>query len=203
MDLTNQTIEYYDSNSNQYISNTLGLDMESLYTPFLENLPIGSKILDAGCGPGRDTKNFILKGYKLTAFDASKEMVENATEYSGIKVHQKKFQDIKYINKFDGIWACASLLHVPFSEMKNVISSLSRALKVNGIFYLSFKYGDKEVFRNGRHFSNFNEKTFTDFISDFPEFTITKMWKTGDLREGREDEQWLNVILQKKIQLSV
>ena len=74
---------------------------------------------------------------------------------------------------------------------------MSLAAKANGIIYLSFKYGDFEGERNGRYFTDMAEASMAELLVDFPEFTIEKQWITGDVRVGRGDERWLNMILRK------
>lgn len=192
-----QSIEYYNRESEKFINDTQNLDLSSLYDPFLALLNSRARILDAGCGSGRDSKYFLLRGYKITAFDASREMVKRASEFIGQPVLKLEFDQVDFNEEFDAIWASASLLHVPKQQIDEVMEKLSRSLVIGGIFYLSFKYGDGEQIRNSRHFSNYNEKTFTDLINNHPTLSIIKMWKTSDVRPNRE-EYWLNVILKKK-----
>lgn len=197
MDEINKTIDYYNKNSEQYIANTLHLDMGSLYRPFIEQLKPGSKILDAGCGPGRDVKFFHSSGFQVVGIDASEEMVNKAKQVTGLEILQLDFSNIKFDNEFDAIWACASLLHIPRNDMKEVLFRFSKALKNNGIFYMSFKYGVNEEIRNGRFFSNYTEVSFTQLLSSFPEFKTIKMWITPDIRPNHENEYWLNALLKK------
>src|SRR5690606_5517654 len=137
-----QTISWYDANAEAFADGTLRVDMESLYKPFLALLKPGSKILDAGCGAGRDALHFKNLGYDVSAFDASSEMVATARKVTGLDVRHLRFQDLNTISAYDGIWCCASLLHVPTSEIDAVLTKLTQALKPGGVMYLSFKYGD-------------------------------------------------------------
>lgn len=95
------------------------------------------------------------------------------------------------------MWACASLLHVPAGELKSVFIKIAKALRDNGILYASFKYGDFEGERNGRMFTDMNEDSIEALINDIPELEIKESYISGDVREGRGDEQWLNMILIK------
>ena len=149
-----------------------------------------------GCGSGRDTKYFIDQGYEVTAIDGSKELCKRASELTGIEVNNMLFQDIEYVNEFDGVWACASLLHVPKTELLSVIKRITRALKDCGIFFVSFKYGEYEGERNGRFFTDLNEDSFVKIISEVPELVIQEKSIATDVRPGR-DESWLNAILVK------
>ena len=107
------------------------------------------------------------------------------------------FQELDEVSKYDGIWACSSILHLSKDELRIVINKMSRALKLNGIIYTSFKYGNFEGERNGRFFTDFTLELFKDFISDVKDIVIEEYWITGDVRPGREDEKWLNLILRK------
>lgn len=99
--------------------------------------------------------------------------------------------------KYEGIWACSSILHLPKNELKAVFMKMFKALKEDGIIYTSFKYGDFEGERNGRYFTDFTEKTFEEFVDEIDNLQLKEEWITGDVRPGRGEEKWLNVILQK------
>ena len=191
------TIEYYNSNYEQFVSSTISLDASSLHDYFIMHLDKGSKILDLGCGTGRDSYVFKGLGYDVVAIDGSQKMCEIASKLIGQEVLLVDIRMLDFKNLFDGIWACASLLHIPFAEMENVYHSLIGALHQVGFIYVSYKYGVFEGIRNGRYFTDMNEDKLLDFLKKFPELTITKIWVTEDLREDRKHERWLNVILKK------
>ena len=107
------------------------------------------------------------------------------------------FQELEETNVFDGIWACASILHVSKTELYLVLRKMCDALKSGGIIYTSFKYGEFEGNRYGRYFTDFTEISFQEYIRDISEFSIEEIWITGDVRPGRGDEKWLNLILRK------
>lgn len=190
------TIEYYNQNAQAFVETTLNVDMQALYQPFIKLLSDNALILDAGCGSGRDTKAFLDMGFQVEAIDASEEMVKHATSYTGLKVQNKTFQDIHEQEKYDAIWTCASLLHVPQSELTTVISKLSDALKSNGIWYLSFKYGNTERVKDGRTFTDMDEKAIETLLSHQPNLKLVEMWITQDARPER-NERWLNLIIKK------
>ena len=193
----NNTINYYNQNAENFIANTQNADMHSTQERFLRLLDANTSILDFGCGSGRDTKYFLEKGYQVTATDGSSELCRLASEFTGIKVKEMLFQELDAINQYDGIWACSSILHLPKKELLPVIWKMCEALKDNGIIYTSFKYGDFEGERNGRYFTDFTEKTFREVIEKVPELTIEEHWITSDVRPGRGEEKWLNLILRK------
>lgn len=193
----NNTINYYNQNAENFIANTQNADMHPTQERFLRLLDANTSILDFGCGSGRDTKYFLEKGYRVTATDGSSELCRLASEFTGIKVKEMLFQELDAINQYDGIWACSSILHLPKKELLPVIQKMCEALKDNGIIYISFKYGDFEGERNGRYFTDFTEKTFREVVEKIPELTIEEHWITSDVRPGRGEEKWLNLILRK------
>ena len=193
----NNTINYYNQNAENFIANTQNADMHPTQERFLRLLDANTSILDFGCGSGRDTKYFLEKGYRVTATDGSSELCRLASEFTGIKVKEMLFQELDAINQYDGIWACSSILHLPKKELLPVIQKMCEALKDNGIIYTSFKYGDFEGERNGRYFTDFTEKTFREVVEKIPELTIEEHWITSDVRPGRGEEKWLNLLLRK------
>lgn len=193
----NKTINYYNINAKKFIENTLNADMHIIQDRFLRLLAENSLILDFGCGSGRDTKYFLEKGYRVVATDGSSELCKLSSAFTGIKVKEMLFQDLDEINKYEGIWACSSILHLPKKELLPVILKMCDALKDSGVVYTSFKYGDFEEERNGRYFTDFTEDTFREFIKVIPELKIEEDWVTSDVRPGRGEEKWLNLILRK------
>ena len=191
------TIDYYEQNAKLFIEGTLNVDFAEIQHMFLELLPEKATILDFGCGSGRDTKHFLEQGYSVDAIDGSLELCRAASDYTGIKVKHMYFHELDDYEKYDGIWACASVLHLEKKELPEVLRKMSAATKKNGIIYLSFKYGNFEGERNGRYFTDMTEKSMKELLDAFPEFTVEKQWITGDVRVGRGDEKWLNMILRK------
>jgi 2-polyprenyl-3-methyl-5-hydroxy-6-metoxy-1,4-benzoquinol methylase len=192
-----ETLNYYNENVEKFINGTVAVDFEKMQKKFLQKLPTGAYILDFGCGSGRDTKYFLEHGYKVDAIDGSDELVRYASEYTGIKVRKMIFQKLDATNCYDGIWACSSILHLPKVELKDVLIKMSRALKDKGIIYTSFKHNEFEGMRNGRYFTDFTLESFVDFIKDVPSLDILEYWISTDVRQGRENEKWLNLILRR------
>lgn len=191
------TIDYYNRNVQSFIDGTVSVDFTQIQNVFLELLPKDARILDFGCGSGRDTKYFLDCGYQVDAMDGSIELCRAASEYTGIHVKQMLFQELAEVEKYDGIWACASILHVKKAELPDIIRKMSLATKENGIIYVSFKYGDYEGERNGRYFTDMTEFSMKELLAAFPELVVEKQWVTDDVRAGRGDERWLNMILRK------
>ena len=193
--MKNNTLDFYNNNSKSYIESTLLVDMSHLYKDFLKYIPKGSHILDLGCGSGRDSLEFIKKGYNVTAVDGSKELAVAASKIIGQQVICSKFEDIKLNKTFHGIWACASLLHVNKNYIVDVIKNVSLNLKTNGVFYMSFKYGENEyIDEKGRYFNCYTEKTFNELINRIKHLKVEKIYKTIDILPGRGDITWLNIL---------
>lgn len=193
----NKTIEYYNKNVELFVSSTKDVEFNKMQNMLLKYLKKGDYILDLGCGSGRDSKAFLEKGFKVVSIDGSEKLCNIASSYIGEKVIFTTFQNFKSDIKFNGIWACASLLHLPYTDLKEVIKNLRNNLKEEGYFYLSFKYGEFEGERNGRYFTNMTEKKFRNLIKDISEYEIVEEKITSDARKGREEEKWLNIILKK------
>ena len=191
------TIDYYNLNAENFIESTQNVDMHQAQDRFLRLLDENASILDFGCGSGRDTKYFLDQGYQVTATDGSAELCRLASAFTGIEVKEMLFQELDDMGTYDGIWACSSILHLSKIELLPVICKMCMALKGSGVIYTSFKYSDFEGVRNGRYFTDFTEDSFKEFIAEIPELTIEEYWITGDVRPGRGDEKWLNLILRK------
>ena len=194
--MTDTTLNYYNNNAEAFIQGTIAVDFSDTQDKFL-NLLSGRKILDFGCGSGRDTKYFLSKGFQVDAMDGSAELCRIAEENINMPVKQMLFSELNDIEKYDGIWACSSILHLPKEELKDVLDKMICATKNGGYIYTSFKYGDFEGYRNERYFTDFKEESFNDFIKSFPGLTMIEEWVSNDIRPGRSDEKWLNLILKK------
>ena len=197
MNEQNYTLEYYNKNTKNFIESTVSVEFEPIQNIFLEKLTPSSHILDLGCGSGRDTVYFLSRGYQVDATDGSLELCCFASEYTGIEVKHQLFQELDEVEKYDGIWACASILHLSKNELPDVFYKMYRALKENGIIYTSFKYGDFEGERNGRYFTDLTEASARELLKEVPMLVIEEEWITGDVRPDRGDERWLNLILRK------
>lgn len=189
------TTRYYTENAQAFFADTVAVSMDSLYARFLPHIPPGGHILDAGCGSGRDTLAFLQKGYRVTAFDASPTLAALAERHTGQPVQVLRFQDLAWRREFDGIWACASLLHVPAADLPEALGRLALALRLGGVLYASFKYGRGEREHRGRNFTDFDEAGLRTLLGKVPDLTERETWTTEDLRPGRAAERWLNTLL--------
>lgn len=191
-----KTIDYYNEHAEEFTASTFEVDMESLYQPFLAELLEGARILDVGCGSGRDTLAFKNKGYQVDAIDYSEKLVKKASRLTGIPIKLKSFYEVDDYEAYDGIWACASLLHCERTRLKEVIGKLVSALKPNGVLYMSFKYGNGDREKDGRHFTDLNEHQAEELLNQFKSISLVQRWITIDKRLDRTEE-WLNIILKK------
>lgn len=193
----NKTLDYYNKNASSFAEKTIDVDFHDTQKHFKELLPEQGYILDFGCGSGRDIKYFLSQNFKVDAIDGSEELCRIASDYTGIKVKKMLFQELDEIEKYDGIWACSSILHLTQNELKTVFGKMVKALKRDGIIYTSFKYGNFEGERNERYFIDFTEEKFNKFVNNIENVKLKEEWITCDVRPGRGEEKWLNLILQK------
>ena len=193
----NNTLGYYNKNSVDFVHSTRDVDFREIQDKFLGLIAPKSLILDFGCGSGRDTKYFLSKGYAVEAWDGSIELCKAASEFTQIDVKNKLFQDLSASSLYDGIWACSSILHLPLNDLILVMKKIESALKNTGVLYTSFKYGDYSGERNGRYFTDMTEDRFDEILQYCPALHIIEIWQTGDVRQDRENEKWLNILLRK------
>ena len=190
----NETITYYNQNAEEYFNNTVNVSMQELYDHFEAYLKPGDKILDLGCGSGRDSRYFLSKGYDVVSVDGSKAMCNLAETYIGKKVRNITFEKMDYDNEFDAVWACASLVHVDIGKITDVLFRIQRALKKKGILYASWKYGKGERIENQKYYADYDEKSINNLFSD-ASIKVAKIWISDDnlIRASK----WLNVIGEK------
>ena len=193
-----KTLSFYNTHAQAFTESTVCVDFTYVQNKFLNKLDVGSAILDFGCGSGRDTKYFLERGYAVEAIDGSVELCKLAAEYTGIEVKHMYFQDLQEVEKYDAIWACSSILHLPYAELVEVFQKMVTALKDKGLIYTSFKYGTFEGERNGRYFIDMTEEALEKLLQDVGGLTVEETWITSDVRPGRGEEKWLNLFLRRK-----
>lgn len=191
------SIEYYNQYAAKYYEDTVGQDMSELTGLFLEYLEDGATILDLGCGSGRDSLTFYELGYDVTPLDASEEMCKLAEIHTGLEVLQMTYEDMEFEDVFDGIWASASLIHVPKEEMKELLPKLADALKEEGILYLSVRKGEVEGFSGQRFFCDYMPKELERLLEKDGYFKILKMWEDSQLFDSNQDVTWIHVLAKK------
>jgi len=191
------TITYYQDNSKSFFDSTVNADVNSLYDHFIKYVPIGSYILDFGCGSGRDTKYFLERGYRVDAIDGSDKLCQLASEHTGITVKCMDYMSLVSHEEYDAIWACASLLHIPSEKLPAIMSKLKEALKPSGIVYLSFKFGDYEGVRDGRYFTDMTSERFSAILNNIQGFVMVEEWFSEDVRPEK-NTKWYNAIIYKE-----
>ena len=192
------TLTYYNTHAKDFVQGTVAVDFHITQDRFLAQLAAGASILDFGCGSGRDTKYFLQHGFAVEATDGSKELCKLASAYTGISVKQMLFDELEAVEKYDGIWACASILHLAWADLVVVMQKMVRAVKDGGVIYTSFKYGQLTGERNGRFFTDLDEEVLARLLKEVGGLEVKELWITGDVRPGRGEEKWLNVLLTKR-----
>jgi SAM-dependent methyltransferase len=187
---------YYDQHANEFYANTVDIDMSELRAPFLDLVVEGGRVLDAGCGSGRDTLAFLEAGLDVVPFDASRDLSELASRLIGRPVRVCRYSDIDDFEAFDGVWACASLLHVPRVELESVMGHLVKALRANGVFYASFKEGTSTRVVDGRCFTDMSLAQ-VKALAENTGLSPVHFWTTDDIQAGRNGERWINVLARK------
>lgn len=190
------TARYYRQFAAEFFENTVGVDMSPIRERFAALLDAGARVLDAGCGSGRDAKVFAQQGFRVSAFDASPELATRASDHCGFAVSVRTFHDVDEVNAYDGIWCCASLLHVAPEEMPGVVSQLWAALAPGGVLYASFKRGTGTRLHGGRHFTDADESQVEVWLAALPDLAGSDIWVTDDQRPDRT-EKWTNVLVRK------
>jgi SAM-dependent methyltransferase len=191
------SVDFYNKNADQFFIDTVTADVSVLRDRFVRELPAKAHVLDAGCGSGRDAKAFVDLGFNVTAFDASAEMVARAAQHAECPVLHMTFEEMSWNAEFDGIWASASLLHVPRASLAPTVARCRQALRPGGVLYTSFKYGDVDRAKDGRHFTDLNEDLYQGILAQAGGMRVVELWRSADVRPGRQDETWLNALARR------
>lgn len=193
------TDKYYRENGQRYVQETKSNKGQlPLLMRFVNILPPRASVLDLGCGSGRDSRLFIDRGFQVTAVDASPEIARFAADYLGYPVRRQRAEDLDDASLYDGVWACAGLVHIPKSLMQEVFHRILTALKPGGIWYMSFKSGESEKRDDSnRFFNNYSLSTMTQLLAKFPDATIIDINESTALLRNKK-QKWLNVLVRKR-----
>ena len=199
----NSTIEFYDRHADEYFERTVSADLSALYERFLEHLRPGGAILDVGAGSGRDMKALRERGFEVLGIDGSRQLARRATKFSGATCLPMRFDEIKFRSRFDGAWACASLLHVPKRMLASILHRLSVSLKRDGALFISLRRGDGEgTADDGRFFADYRIDEIRILIAGSG-FHLDDLWVSGDQLANRDSIEWINVIAHKATPLKL
>lgn len=190
-------IDYYNRYAVPYYEDTVDVSMEDVMEPFIELLPENAEILDLGCGSGRDTIALEEKGYYVTPLDGSLEMCKLAEVNTDKEILHMTYEEMDFDDVFDGIWACAALVHLTPREMKSVLGKLERALKEEGILYFSVGKGDRDGIYGERYFHDYTKRELLDLLEKSTGLNVLQIWTTQDVRSHKE-KAWLNVLAKKE-----
>lgn len=188
------TIDYYNQHAAEYFAETVEADLGEQRDAFLAEIPFGGQIMDLGCGSGRDSRWFLAKGFEVDALDASKELCKLAQRYTGITVQCCTIQEWKPEKFYDGIWACASLLHLKREDLKSFFKNCHGFLKKGGVLFVSAKEGIQTgTDEKDRFFTYFDDVLIRELVQDDPRYEMLRLWRTQD-NLGRKTK-WVNLLV--------
>jgi SAM-dependent methyltransferase len=192
------TLKWYNANADAFAAGADGVDLVALRAPFIAELAPGAHVLDLGCGSGRDALAFEREGFRVTALEPSDAL---ATRVEGLirgAVLRTPIEALDLDAVFDGVWACASLLHVPRAETPDALSRVFRALVPGGVFYASYKRGEGERWEGGRFFNDQTEESLDALLAAVG-FERLRRWETRDARPERADTFWVNALARRPL----
>ena len=189
------TLSWYKENAPLYAEETKNSLVYDALGGFLSRVEEKGRILDLGCGSGRDSFFFLERGFSVDSLDGSEAMKREAESLFGINVRLSDFLSLDEVEKYDGVWAQASILHLEEESLRKVLNLISRALKTGGVFYTSFRKGEVDGFENGRWYTNMTESRFSSLLP--PNLQIEKSWEGKDVRPG-VNKTWLSIISRKE-----
>jgi SAM-dependent methyltransferase len=191
------SVGFYEDNAEDFFRRTVDADMAPGYATFLALLPSGAQVLDAGCGSGRDARAFRDLGFDVTAIEASPKLAALARDHTGLPVEVMTFDQVVWRDTFDGLWASASLLHVPRADLPATMRRLRGALRPGGVWWMSFKYGAGERETNGRRFTDLDESAARDLVKEVGGLSLLSLTVSTDVRADHPGERWLSLVCRR------
>jgi SAM-dependent methyltransferase len=191
------SIGFYEANAKAFFDRSVDADMARGHEEFTAMVPPGGRVLDAGCGSGRDALAFHRLGFEVTAMEASPALAALARAHTGLAVEVMTFDQITWRDRFDGVWACASLLHVPRVALAATVTRLRDALVPDGVLWMSFKYGSEERQAGERHFTDLDEAGGQKLLADVGGLTLLSQHATEDVRADHGGERWLSLLARR------
>lgn len=191
--ISRSTLGYYDSSASSFWEGTRNHDVTQNYAAFLDALegPGPHRILDLGCGPGRDLKFFRESGHEAVGLEGAPEFVRMARAFSGCEVLEQDFLFLELPERsFQGIFANATLQHVPSGELPRVLADLARALRPGGTLFLSVPRGENEEGFRGPRYSFFaNRETWRAYLAGAGFRELGHFYRPAG--RPREQQPWL------------
>lgn len=188
------SIEFYERNAEDFFHRSVDADMARGHEEFTALLRPGAQVLDAGCGSGRDALAFSRAGFQVTAIEASPNLAALARAHTGLPIQVMTFDQIEWRETFDGVWACASLLHVPRGELVSAVRRLRDALVPGGVFWMSFKYGTGERQTGERRFTDLDEAGAHVLLAEAGGLAPISLHVTEDVRAERSGDRWISIL---------
>lgn len=190
---------YYQTQAEAFVAATRVVDMSALRGRFLAALPVRAagpqRILDAGSGSGRDARAFRALGHAVSAFDAAPAMVAATESHAGVPARLMRFETFAWEHPFEGIWACAALLHVARADLPGALARLVAHLVPGGVLYLSFKQGRGTRVRDGRRFTDMTAGGLAALLEGSARLGPAEVWLSPDARPARAQETWVNALV--------
>ena len=166
MDTINSTLSFYDDNAEQYAAKKSDVTFEDYRTTFASKLAPGSRILELGCGGGYDALALLELGFDVTPLDGSPELAAIAARRTKHEVLVMDFEDLDFDGEYDGVWAAASLLHVPSDKITPVLKRVARSLRKGGVLVASFKQSEVDWADDfGRYFCAMTRQDLTEMLA--------------------------------------
>jgi cyclopropane fatty-acyl-phospholipid synthase-like methyltransferase len=191
------SIEFYEQNAEDFFRRSVDADMTRGREEFTALLKPGARLLDAGCGSGRDALAFSRAGFQVTAIEASSSLAALARAHTGLPIEVMTFDQVDWRDRFDGVWACASLLHVARAELASVVRRLRDALAPGGVFWMSFKYGAEERRAGERCFMDLDETGAHALLAEAGGLALISLHVTEDVRVERSGDRWLSILCRR------
>ena len=138
-----ETLRFYTDNAATYARHRTSPSGKRLDS-FLESLPAGARVLELGCGNGMDAAHMLERGFDIDATDGTPELIVEARKRVGGRARVLRFEHLEAVAEYDGVWACASLLHVAAATLPHILQRIHRALRPGGVFVASYKGGNGE-----------------------------------------------------------
>ena len=196
--ITQRTLDHYNGRAEAFRQGTSDHDVTQNYQALLSALPEGTplKILDFGCGPGRDLVYFRNLGHEAIGLEGAENFCAMARQSSGCEVWQQNFLKLDLpAGFFDGIFANASLFHVPRQELPRVLRELHKALKDHGVLFSSNPRGREEGWHGERYGAYMEWEEYEKYLKDAG-FTPLKHYYRPH-GQPREAQPWLAVVSRK------